>query len=121
MSPEEFREDMARSRDAIWRACGRRVVGHRVPHFLGPRDLWAALDILVEQGYVYDSSIRPIFRKFASQPWRWVAHQHRHGDGSLWEFPLSSYHALGFSLPIAGGNWFRQLPHTHLRQFAQRS
>ncbi len=67
MSPEQFREDLSRSREAIERATGTRILGHRVPHFLGPSDLWA-LDVLVEEGYAYDSSVRPLFRQFAGQP-----------------------------------------------------
>src|SRR5262249_10740934 len=66
MGPSEFRDDLLRSRAALERASRTRVVGHRVPHFLGPNDLWA-LDVLAEEGYAYDSSIRPLFRQFAGE------------------------------------------------------
>jgi len=67
MTPEEFRDDLKRSREALERATGTRILGHRVPHFLGPQDLWA-LDIVAEEGYAYDSSVRPLFRRFAKEP-----------------------------------------------------
>jgi polysaccharide deacetylase family protein (PEP-CTERM system associated) len=106
----EFREDVARSREAVEYASGREVIGNRVPHYLGPSDLWA-LDVLLGQGFAYDSSLRPIGRGFASEPWRRVMHQHGSGERRLWEFPLSSWSLLGWSVPIAGAGYFRHLPH----------
>lgn len=109
--PEELRDDLRRSRDALQSASGRRVDGFRIAHgWFGPEDLWA-LDVLAEEGFAYDSSIRPIFRRFADQPGRHVVHQHHHGEHSLWEFPLSAFGIGGWSFPIAGGNYLRQLPH----------
>jgi polysaccharide deacetylase family protein (PEP-CTERM system associated) len=119
MGPSEFRDDLQRSKDALERASGRRVIGHRVPHFLGPRDLWA-LDVLAEEGYVYDSSLRPRFRQFAGEPHRRVAHRHGAGEGALWEFPLSTVGIFGLRLPIAGGNYFRQFPHTLMHPLVRR-
>lgn len=119
MSPEQFREDLSRSREAIQRATGTRILGHRVPHFLGPADLWA-LDVLAEEGYAYDSSLRPLFRQFAGEPDRRVAHTHVHAGRSLWEFPIPSWQVLGHSIPIGGGNYYRQLPHTLLKPIVRQ-
>jgi polysaccharide deacetylase family protein (PEP-CTERM system associated) len=58
--PEEFREDLRRARIAIEDAAGLPVVGYRAPTFsIGPNNLWA-LEILAEEGFLYDSSIFPI-------------------------------------------------------------
>jgi polysaccharide deacetylase family protein (PEP-CTERM system associated) len=119
MGPSEFRDDLLRSRESLERASGRKVVGHRVPHFLGPEDLWA-LDVLAQEGYAYDSSIRPLFREFAGQAWRRRKHRHECGDKSLWELPLPSSNVLGLSVPIAGGNYFRQFPHALVRPAVAR-
>jgi polysaccharide deacetylase family protein (PEP-CTERM system associated) len=113
LSPSEFREDVRRCREALERASGRQVLGHRVPAAIDPEQLWA-LDVLAEEGYVYDSSLRPVRRQFATQPWRRLVHLHPRGDRSLWEFPLSTLQVFGFSIPISGGNYYRQLPHTLL-------
>jgi polysaccharide deacetylase family protein (PEP-CTERM system associated) len=113
MTPGSFREDLARSREVLERASGRRIVGHRVPHYLGPADLWA-LDVLAEEGYAYDSSLKPIFRRFAREPWRRTLHRHTAGESSLWEVPLSSWH-FGVSIPIAGAGYFRHFPHGLVR------
>lgn len=115
MSPSEFREDLARSREALERAGRRKVLGYRVAHeWFSPSDLWA-LDILAEEGYVYDSSIAPIFRRFAREPYRRFMHKHVSGARQLLEFPLSSWSVLGWHVPIAGGNYFRQFPHRILK------
>lgn len=109
MGPPELRADAVRAREAIERATGLRVLGHRVPHYLGPYDLWA-LDILAEEGFAYDSSIKPLFRRFAREPWRRVAHEHvAPGGRSIREFPLSAAH-FGLSIPIAGAGYFRHFP-----------
>lgn len=109
MTPAEFRDDLRRSRAALEYATGRRVLGHRVPHFLGPDDLWA-LDVLVEEGWAYDSSVRPFLGRFRREPWRAERHVHEHGGQQLIELPVSSTRLGPVSLPLAGGNWFRQLP-----------
>ncbi len=110
-SREEFREDLLRSRDAIEGASGRKVHGYRIAHrWFGPGDLWA-LDVLAEEGFRYDSSVRPLFRRYANDPrWR-VPHVRRCGDREIHEFPLPAWTVAGWSLPIAGGNYMRQFPH----------
>jgi polysaccharide deacetylase family protein (PEP-CTERM system associated) len=119
MTPEEFREDLKRSREALERATGSRVFGHRVPHFLRPQDLWA-LDIVAEEGYAYDSSVRPLLRHFAAEPWRHTIHRLPVGSRGLWEVPPSSLQVCGLALPLAGGNYFRQLPHTLVKPLVRR-
>jgi polysaccharide deacetylase family protein (PEP-CTERM system associated) len=110
MTPEEFRDDLLRSREALQRAAGRRILGHRVAHeWFNLRDLWA-LDVLAEAGFEYDSSIGPMLRSCAAEPWRRFVHAHHFGDRTLWEFPMSSLDLLGWALPIAGGNYWRQFP-----------
>ncbi len=115
MSPAEFCDDLARSRDAIGCASGLKVIGNRCARPLfAPSDLWA-LKVLAEQGYTYDSSLLPIFRSFDSQPWRRFVHKHKVGNKELWEFPFSTWDLFGYMLPIAGGNYFRQIPHDFMK------
>jgi polysaccharide deacetylase family protein (PEP-CTERM system associated) len=109
MSPSEFREDLARSREAIEKATRRRVLGYRMANgWLQSQDLWA-LDVLAEEGYEFDSSIAPILRRYADEPWRRFAHRHEFGSRTLWEFPISTSAVFGWQLPL-GGNYLRQLP-----------
>jgi polysaccharide deacetylase family protein (PEP-CTERM system associated) len=113
---EEFREDLLRSREALERAAGTPVDGYRIAHgWFTPQDLWA-LDVLAEEGFLYDSSLRPIFRRFAREPQRRFVFCHHRGDRALWELPLSSWCLGGWSFPIAGGNYLRQLPRGLMRR-----
>jgi polysaccharide deacetylase family protein (PEP-CTERM system associated) len=59
-TPDAFRADVRRAKQLLEDACGRRVAGYRAPSYsITPRSLWA-LDVLLEEGYEYDSSIFPI-------------------------------------------------------------
>ncbi|MEP6571607.1 MAG: glycosyltransferase [Gemmatimonadota bacterium] len=110
MSPAEFRDDLARAREALARASGQRILGYRVAdEWFTPADLWA-LDVLAREGYEYDSSIAPRLRQFAHEPWRRFPHTHQFADQTLWEFPISSADVLGWLIPVAGGNYMRQFP-----------
>jgi polysaccharide deacetylase family protein (PEP-CTERM system associated) len=112
-----FRDDLARAREALERASGRRIVGYRAAEgWLPPSEL-PQLDVLIADGYLYDSSLKPSLRAYADQPWRRVVHRHTSAAGSLWEFPLSSVRLWGLDVPIAGGNHFRQFP----RRLIQRA
>ncbi|HKS75810.1 MAG TPA: glycosyltransferase [Terriglobales bacterium] len=112
MTREEFREDARRSRDAIEIATGKRVIGYRMPQGLhSPSDFWI-LDTLAEEGYVYDSSVFPSSQ--LGSRFREV-YEHQNQSGRLWEFPHATLNLLGYRLPISGGNYFRQIPHTLLK------
>jgi len=111
-----FRDDVARSREALERASRAKVHGYRIGHrWFAPRNLWA-LDVLVAEGFAYDSSVQPLFRRYAREPWRRLPHRHSCKDGQLWEFPLSTWSVGKWSFPISGGNWFRQFPHWLMRR-----
>ncbi|MEO8562657.1 MAG: DUF3473 domain-containing protein [bacterium] len=115
MTATELAEDLVRAREVIERASGQKVVGCRVSDWLTPRDAWA-LEVMAEQGYLYDSSMRPMLRSHAAAPSERRAHVHTIGATSLWEFPVSSASVLGYDIPLAGGNWLRQLPHSLVRR-----
>ena len=115
MTPTEFREDLHRTREALERASGMKVRGYRAAHRLSaPSDLWA-LDVLAEEGYAYDSSFVPNARATRHDPGTRFAHKHYYGEKEVWEFPVSTVKLGGWMVPIAGGNYFRQIPHTLLR------
>lgn len=58
--PEEFRDDLRRSRAILEDIVGEPVVGYRAPSYsITKKTLWA-LRILLEEGFLYDSSIFPI-------------------------------------------------------------
>ena len=59
-TPAAFRDDVRRAKALLEDACGHAGAGYRAPSYsITPRSLWA-LDVLIEEGYRYDSSIFPI-------------------------------------------------------------
>jgi polysaccharide deacetylase family protein (PEP-CTERM system associated) len=123
LPPAALADDLQRAREAIEGATGEAIAGCRISGWLTPRDAWA-LDVMADQGYWYDSSMRPFLRSHAGIPDARHPHLH-HADSmrSIWEIPVSSVSLLGCDLPLGGGNWVRQLPQavvnsgiTHLAQ-----
>lgn len=110
MTPDEFEADCRRAKQAAEAATGRAVVGYRLADgWLGPNDLWA-LDALARAGFGYDSSIAPTGRGFADQPYRRTVHPHHAEGRTIRELPVTTARVLGVRVPVAGGNYLRQLP-----------
>ena len=112
LTPTEFREDVRRCRAVLEDVTGRRVFGFRAPSFsIVPGTEWA-FDILLEEGYRYDSSVFPIRRAGYGYPGAPVIpYQIRRPAGVLLELPLATTLAGGVRVPAAGGAWFRHLPY----------
>ena len=112
MTPDEFREDLRRARGALESACGACIVGFRAPSYSITRESLWALDVLVEEGYLYDSSIYPVYHDRYGIP-DWPRHVHRvdRAGGSLWELPGSTVRWAGKNIPVGGGGYFRLLPY----------
>lgn len=110
-TPQAFRDDLRRSRQAIADACGERVTAYRAPSFsITKRSLWA-LDVLAEEGFLADSSIFPIHHDHYGIPGAEPGfHRITTAAGPLWEFPPSVVRLLRLNLPVAGGGYFRLYP-----------
>jgi polysaccharide deacetylase family protein (PEP-CTERM system associated) len=117
LSPEEFRDDLQRARAAIEDAAGVRVHGYRAPTFsIGLGNLWA-LDILSEEGFLYDSSIFPIHHDlygFPGSPRFAYSVSCRTGK-TLFEIPMTTVRMLGTTWPVGGGGYLRLLPMSYTR------
>lgn len=114
-TPGQFREELKRSICVIEDACGERVAGHRGAFFsITPRSKWA-LDVLIELGLQYDSSIFPVRRR----RYGWPNGPHRfcrilRPGGSLLEFPLPTWNFGLLRLPVGGGAYQRILPEAYI-------
>lgn len=122
LSPEEFRADTRRARAAIEDAGGQPVLGYRAPSFsIVERSLWA-IEILAEEGFIYDSSVFPIyhdvygFPRAPRVPFYWTSSRgHR-----LYEFPPATVRLGRYNLPAAGGAYLRILPEWYTRWAVRR-
>lgn len=118
-TPEEFRRDLRRSKEILEELTGTAVRGYRAPSFsINPETPWA-LDVLVDEGFTYDSSVFPTsfhdrygFNGSSRFPFRF-------GNG-LMEVPLSTVRFGGKNIPAAGGGYFRLFPYLFFRHLAQR-
>lgn len=121
-SPDEFLSDVRRSKDSLEQIIGRPVKGYRAPDFSIVRETLWALDVLVEAGFEYDSSIVPAQLPrygIAGWPVLPVRVQLSHG-ASILEAPLATFRALGKNWPVGGGGYHRLLPGVASRYFARR-
>lgn len=111
-TPDAFRADVRRAKAVLESITGVEVEGYRAPSFsITTRSLWA-LDVLLEEGYRYDSSIFPIRHDrygIPSSPRHpYVVHR---PAGTLLEVPGSTTTIGPLNLPVAGGGYFRILPY----------
>jgi polysaccharide deacetylase family protein (PEP-CTERM system associated) len=72
-----------------------------------------AFDLMLEEGYCYDSSLFPIRRPGYGYPGANPApHYIQRNGGTLLELPPATMTLAGLRLPAAGGGYFRQFPYT---------
>ncbi len=109
--PEEFREDLIASRDAIVNACGVEVTAYRAPSFSITRRSFWAIDVLIECGFTVDSSIFPIagHDRYGVPGAKREIHDLATIKGRITEFPPSAWYLGKYNIPVGGG-YFRILP-----------
>jgi polysaccharide deacetylase family protein (PEP-CTERM system associated) len=113
-TPQEFREDIERTRKVLQDISGQPVKGYRAASYsIGSNETWAWSE-LEEAGYQYSSSIVPIRHdhygipdapRFAFRP----------GTGALLEIPITTLPLAGRNINCGGGGWFRLFPYTFSR------
>jgi polysaccharide deacetylase family protein (PEP-CTERM system associated) len=110
-TPASFRDDVCRSKDVLEQVTGQPVRGYRAPTFSVMTGTAWALDVLVEAGLEYDSSIYPVRHDRYGVPGaprapflaRGLAH-------TLLELPPVTLRFLGTNVPMGGGGYFRLFP-----------
>ncbi len=112
LSPVEFREDIRRTKAVLEDLSGVEVIGYRAPNYsIVEETLWA-LDIILELGHRYDSSIFPIRHDRYGIPgadrFPWVIREQP--EDQLVEFPISTVRLAGMILPFVGGGYLRHFP-----------
>lgn len=112
----EFRADLRRAKFLLEDLTGHEVIGYRAPTYsITKQTLWA-LDVLIEEGFQYDSSIFPIFHdRYGIPNAERFIHIIRRQAGEIVEFPPSSVRLAGVNFPVTGGGYFRFLPYPLFR------
>jgi polysaccharide deacetylase family protein (PEP-CTERM system associated) len=109
MSRKQVREAVLRSKKVLEDVSGTQVRGFRAPDFSINSETVFVLDLILEAGYEYDSSLYPISGHDVygfPDITRWF---HRLPNG-LVECPLSVFEIAGRRMPALGGGYFRLYP-----------
>jgi polysaccharide deacetylase family protein (PEP-CTERM system associated) len=110
-TPQSFREDVRKSKDALEQAAGQAICGYRAPTFSIMRETAWALDVLAELDFTYDSSIYPVRHDRYGVPDAPRAPFLAAGlSSSILEIPPATLRLLKVNLPMGGGGYFRLFP-----------
>jgi polysaccharide deacetylase family protein (PEP-CTERM system associated) len=86
-------------------------VGFRAPSFSMKSDTSWAVDEIVNRGFIYDSSVYPMFKmRYGIPDAPRIPFNLQGHDRSILELPLASFKFLGTKFPVAGGAYIRFYP-----------
>lgn len=117
IGPEGFREDISRTKKRLEDLTGEACLGYRAPGFsIREQDLWA-LDIIREEGFIYDASVFPAVRTAGGIAGFYKYPQVLEREaGKLVEMPVSTSKVLGFTTAFCGGGFFRFFPEWYIHK-----
>ena len=116
----EFQDDVSRSKALLEQIGGQAVWGYRAPSFsIGTNNLWA-LDVLLNVGYKYSSSIYPIKHDHYGMPHAPRFSFYPNGQDGLLELPITTVRIMQRNLPAGGGGYFRLFPYQLSRWLLKR-
>ena len=119
-TPEEFRDDVSRSKGLLEDIGGVGVKGYRAASYsIGAGNLWA-LQVLEELGFDYSSSIYPVRHDLYGMPEASRFAFRPDNAPSLLEVPVTTVIFGGKNFPCGGGGFFRLFPYPLSRWAIQR-
>lgn len=112
-TPDLFLEETRRAKSILEQQVQVPVEGYRAASYSITRQSRWALDILCDLGFRWDSSIFPVRHDRYGMPGspRWPYELKTDNGQTLIEFPISTLRLPGYTLPIAGGGYFRLFPY----------
>jgi polysaccharide deacetylase family protein (PEP-CTERM system associated) len=120
MNPDSFREDLRKSVAILNGITGGKAKGFRAPEWSIREDSLWALDILLEEGFVYDSSMAPLpiigNPEYPKVPWKLSLEQ-----GDMWEFPPLVGSTPFVNFPFGGGWGLRTFPYRFIRSAIKKN
>lgn len=114
---EVFRQETTRSKHLLEDLTGAPVTGYRAASFSITRQSLWALDVLIDLGFQYDSSVFPIHHdRYGIPDAPPEPHIIRAPSGrGIAEFPMSAATFMGVKVPVSGGGYFRIFPYWLIR------
>ena len=118
--PEEFRQDVIRTKKVLEDISGVRVRGYRAASYsINESNLWA-LDVLYETGHEYSSSVYPIKHDLYGMRSAPRFPFYPRGEDKILEIPVTTFTLSNRKLPCGGGGYFRLLPYSMSRWAIRR-
>ena len=119
LTHEEFKEDLRKSIDILKTITGQDISGYRAPEWSIRKDSYWALNIIKEEGLIYDSSVTPswIIGDPEALPF---PHQVETDNGLLHIFPPSTFKSPMGQLPFTGSWIMRLLPYNIIKKKVQK-
>ena len=119
-TPEQFREDLKRSKELIEDAAGVMVRGYRAASFsISRANLWAYEEIAAA-GFQYSSSVYPVHHDIYGIPEAPRVPFRPPVTPGITEIPISTVKIGSRNLPAGGGGYFRLLPYAISRALIRR-
>jgi polysaccharide deacetylase family protein (PEP-CTERM system associated) len=113
LTPSEFRNDLRKATAILTDQVQRPITCYRAPSFSVVNSTMWALDVLTEEGYVFDSSIFPVRHDLYGVPGaERFPHWKMTPNGQLiFEFPPSTIVRAKNNWGVAGGGYLRLIPY----------
>jgi polysaccharide deacetylase family protein (PEP-CTERM system associated) len=111
LSRDEFAHDLRSARRTIKDLAGRTPAGYRAPAFSITQQCPWAYEVLVQEGFTYDSSQHdsPRIRGRVRQP-QTGPHPMELPGGTLWEFPVAVWRTAAGPVPVGGASYWALMP-----------
>jgi polysaccharide deacetylase family protein (PEP-CTERM system associated) len=110
-TPEQFRNDVSKSKKLLEELSGKEVKGYRAASYsIGANNLWA-LNVLQEEGFKYSSSIYPVKHDLYGMPDAPRFIYEPIENQNFKEIPITTVRFGDKNLPCGGGGFFRFYPY----------
>ncbi|TKG95372.1 DUF3473 domain-containing protein [Puteibacter caeruleilacunae] len=123
VSREEFEEDTCKAISILENIAGNKVTAYRAPAFsISEKNKWA-LEVLAQNGILFDCSIFPAIRSFGGFPSYNTDRPAivKYNGITMKEFPISLTDMLGKRIAYSGGGYFRLFPYSKINKIINRS
>lgn len=110
LTRDQFSLDVANSKKILEDVSATGVNGYRAPSYSFTLQTEWAHDVLLEQGYLYSSSIAPIQHDLYGIPGT-PRFAYTCAGGKILELPITTTRLMQKNYPCGGGGWFRLYPY----------
>lgn len=115
---EQFTEDISMSSTVIYEIVGEKPIGYRSPSWSTTHIPDQAAKILLENDFIYDSSLFPAKNFFYGNN-NFKTDIHYYKDTNLLEVPPSTLSLAGLRIPVTGGFYLRFYPIPVMRKLIE--